>query len=158
MKSKHFIAATLVALIFILSSLAPKQVQGQVDSKELKKFQGTWELVAGELDGQQIKDENLKNSRMIFTGTRIIVFTPHQHKDTIISTITRIDMSKDPKEMYWVRVAGPNTGTTMSAIYKFDGPDQCQFCFDTKGKASSGKFETAQGSGYLWHIWKRVKK
>jgi hypothetical protein len=60
--------------------------------------------------------------------------------------------------MHWIRSAGPNAGTTVIAIYEFDGPDQYKICFDPAGLKVPKKFHTKGESGHIWQTWKRVKK
>jgi uncharacterized protein (TIGR03067 family) len=157
MRKMFFSGVAVVSLFFALLIFVPRQVRGQVDAAEMKKFQGTWKMVSAEMDGKKVKDENVKKCVVIFTGEKVKLFTPHQHKDTIISMITKLDLSKDPRVIYWLRDTGPNAGKTMPAIYKFDGPDNLQVCFDPAMTTVPGKFDTDAGSGHIWHTWKRVK-
>ena len=157
MRKMNFSGVAVVSLFFALLIFAPRQVRGQVDATELKKFQGTWKMVSAEMDGKKVKDEHVKKSVMIYTGEKVKLFTPHQHKDTITAVITKLDLSKVPSVMYWLRDIGPNAGKRMPAIYKFDGPDILQTCFDPTMTMVPKKFDTDEGSGHIWHTWKRVK-
>jgi uncharacterized protein (TIGR03067 family) len=67
----------------------------------------------------------------------------------------KLDVTKNPKEMHWVRATGPNAGATTIAIYEFEGPDRYKICFDPAGVAVPKEFGTKTGSGHIWHTWKR---
>lgn len=137
----NFPVVAFMLLFFALSTFAPGLVRGQADAAEMKKFQGKWKMVSAEMDGKKVK-----------------IFTPHQNKDTITATITKFDLSKDPRVMYWLRDVGPNAGKTMPAIYRFGGTGNLQVCFDPSMTALPGKFVTDPGSGHIRHTWKREKK
>ena len=157
MRKMNFSGMAVVLLFFALFIFAPQLVLGQVDASELKKFQGTWKMEKGEMDGKSLKDEHVKKSEISYMGDNVKVFIPHQHKDTIKAVITKLDPSKDPKIINWLRENGPNAGKTMPAIYKFEGPDKLHVCFDPTMATVPKKFGTDAGSGHIWQTWKRVK-
>lgn len=162
MNAQRIIGIVVAAVFSLICSSynlsAAEPVKDAIDRVELQKFQGTWMMVAAEMDGKKVHDKHVKKSRISFTGTTVELLTPHQHKEKIKSTMVRLDASKTPAEMQWVRDAGPNTGKTMTAIYEFEGPDQYKVSFDQTMKETPQKFGTKAGSGHIWHTWKRVKK
>ncbi len=158
MRAKILVMVTLVSLAWFLGPLAAARAQGLNADAELKKFQGTWVMVSAEMDGKKVKDMHVKLSRLTFVGDKVEIIAPHQHKDTIYATVVKLDESKKPMEMQWVRASGPNAGTTMTAIYEFEGPDKYKICFDPAGLVTPKKFGTKAGSGHIWQTWKRVKK
>lgn len=158
MRTRVYISMPLMALVFSLCALAAVRAQVQGDDPELKKFQGTWVLVSGEMGGTKVSEQHVKQSRITFSGNKVEVITPHQHKDTIHAIVMKLDTAKNPKEMQWVRSSGPNTGVTMTAIYEFEGPDTYRICFDPAGTAAPGAFATKKGSGHIWQTWKKAKQ
>jgi uncharacterized protein (TIGR03067 family) len=125
-------------------------------SKELKQFVGDWVMVSGEREGQKLPDEQVKASKITWKDKDVVVVTPHQSKDPIKGTTT-VDPTKSPKQMDWVRSAGPDAGKTFQAIYEFIGPDQYRVCFAPAGKDRPKEFTTKAGTGHMLHVWKRVK-
>ena len=158
MRSKIFVMLTVMSLVWSVWTIGAPQAQGQSIDSELQRFQGTWAMISAEMDGKKVSDADVKQSKITFVGDKIEVIAPHQHKDTIVASVTKLDLTKNPKEMHWVRSAGPNAGTTMIGIYEFKGPDQFQFSFDPAGLTVPKKLGTKAGSGHLWHTWKRVKQ
>jgi uncharacterized protein (TIGR03067 family) len=159
MRSKIFFAiVTVMSLVWSVWTIAAAQEQQKSVAEELKKFQGTWVMISAEMDGRKVEDTHVKLSRITVVGDRVELIAPHQHKDTIFATIVKMDETKNPKEMQWVRSSGPNAGTTMVAIYDFEDPDKYKICFDPAGLAAPKKFGTKAGSGHIWQTWKRVKQ
>ncbi len=152
-------ALTAGVLWFVWSVWSPlsADVGGPEAEKELKKFQGTWVMVSGELDGKKAADEHVKRSKMIYEGDRGLVAVPNQTPETIFMEIVKIDPSKNPKEMHFIRRSGPNAGKTLVGIYEFEGDDQYKFAFDPSGAVTLKEFVTKEGSGHVRNTWKRVK-
>jgi len=124
---------------------------------ELKKMEGTWMLASGERDGQKLPDEQVRKGRITWKGKEVTVDTPHQSKETIKATVT-VRPSREPKEMDFVRSAGPGAGKPMRGIYEFTGDDEYRICFAPAGKPRPKEFRTEAGSGHMLHVWKRVKE
>ena len=117
MRSKMFLAiVTVMSLVWSVGRIAAAQTQQQSVAAELQRFQGTWVMISAEMDGKKVHDAHVKQSRIMFVGDKVEVITPHQHKDTIVASIGKLDITKNPKEMHWVRSAGPNAGTTRSHL------------------------------------------
>lgn len=83
--------------------------------------------------------------------------TSGEDRVVIVASITKLDVTKNLKEMHWVRANGPNAGATMISIYEFKGQDQDKVSFDPAALTVPQKFGTETGSGYIRHNWKRLK-
>jgi uncharacterized protein (TIGR03067 family) len=94
---------------------------------------------------------------MTYAGNQITLQSPHQSSETIVATVTKLDPKRDPKHMDFVRRAGPNVGTTIQAIYEFQGPDKHRVCFDPFGTGRPTGFTSGVGGCRYLHIWQRVK-
>ncbi len=159
MRSKVSFAIVIgMSLVLSAWTTAPAQMQPKSVDPELQKFQGTWVMISGEMDGKKVQDAHVKNSRITFVGDKVEVITPHQNAATIIASVVKLDPTKTPKEMHWVYTSGPKAGKTRIAIYEFEGPDQYKICFDPEGRAEPKEFGTKEGSGHIWHTWRRVQK
>ncbi len=124
---------------------------------ELNKLQGTWVMVSGERDGKKIADEYVSKNKIIFQGNHGQITSPHQSNETILFDIVKIDPTKNPKEMHFIRKNGPSAGKTIIAVYEFDGNDHYKFAFDPTGVTTPKEFATKEGTGHLLHAWKRAK-
>jgi uncharacterized protein (TIGR03067 family) len=145
-------------LVVVAGLLVAADAKDDAAAKDLKKLQGTWVMVSGERDGEKVRDEDVKKSKITWTGDECAVETPHQSDRTIKGKV-RLDPSKKPKEMDWERSAGPGAaeGKTFHAIYEFLDDDTYRICFAPPGKDRPGEFKTRAGTGHTLHAWKRVK-
>ena len=157
MRYKTTLMAVAVLLLWSVWSSFAAGVEGADAQQELQKFQGTWVMVSAEMDGKKIADENVGRSKITFQGDKMQVLVPHQHAEMIVVDIVKIDPSKNPKEMHFVRKNGPNAGKTMIGIYEFEGDDQYRFAFDPTGATTLKEFTTKEGTGHIHNTWKRVK-
>lgn len=159
MRSRSFSVrvVTVIALLWSAWLIADAQAQGQGTDAELQRFQGTWVMVSAEMDGKKVHDAHVQQSKITFVGDKVELIDPKQHKETIVASISKLDTTKNPKEIQWIRTVGPNAGTTMTAIYEFEGPDRYKICFDPSSVDIPKEFGTKAGSGHIWHTWKRAK-
>jgi len=151
------IAAALLLLCSIGSSFAA-DLQGEGAKKDLEKFQGTWVLVAGEWDGKKVADENAAKSKITYEADKITVVTPHQHNEPIVAEIVKIDTTKSPKRMHFVRKNGPAAGKTIVGIYEFDGDHLYHFAFDPTGATTPSELAAKEKTGHIKHTWKRLQR
>ena len=103
MRSKIYVIAAVMSLVWSAGTIAGPP-QGQRAKAELQKFQGTWMMVSAEMDGKKVNDADVKQSKITFVGNKVELITPHQHKDKIVASIAKLDLTKNPKEMHWVRL------------------------------------------------------
>jgi uncharacterized protein (TIGR03067 family) len=157
MRSKFFVFATVMTFLLSASTFVVAQTQEKSTDAELQKFQGTWVMVSAEMDGKKVSEEHIKHNKITFVGDKVELFSPHQHKEVIVASITKLDVTKNPKEMHWVRANGPSAGKTINSIYEFEGPDQFKASFDPAALTVPKKFGTETGSGHILHNWKRLK-
>ena len=54
----------VVVLLGVVGLLSAAEAAGRIDSAELKKLQGTWTLVSGEMDGKPLPDEAMKPNKI----------------------------------------------------------------------------------------------
>ena len=112
----NFCKALMICIVFA-SFVHAKDISVNTSMEaELKKFQGTWVMLSGEHDGKAIHEKYLKKNKITFIGDKVEIFSPHQHQEVMVAKITKIDTSKKPYEVQWIRETGPKAGTTMNAI------------------------------------------
>ncbi len=149
-----------IAAALLLGSIGPSftaGVGGEDAQKELQKLQGTWVMVSGELSGKKAADDHVSRSKIVYEGNKLQVMVPNQTGETIVAEIVKIDPTKNPKEMHFIRKNGPNAGKTLIGIYEFEGDDQYKFALDPAGATILKDFVTKDGSGHVRNTWKRVK-
>ena len=120
--------------------------------KDLKKFQGNWQLISAERDGKKTPDEDAKKITLTIQGDKFVL-----RKDAVVlseGTMT-LDPTKKLKEIDETITTGPNKGKVFSAIYEIDD-EHHKICFAAAGKERPTEFSTS--SGQLLQVWKREKK
>jgi uncharacterized protein (TIGR03067 family) len=146
----------------VLLTAALALVAAEADDKKagraLDKFEGRWELVAGEVDGKPIADEHVKKGKIKTAKSESTLDVPHHSPKTVKGALKRADGTKKPMELDFLRVEGPNREVLMLAIVEFDGDDKYKICFDPAGKERPTSFSTKAGSGHILHVWKRAKE
>jgi uncharacterized protein (TIGR03067 family) len=157
MRWKIALIATALMLLGSIGSPFAAEVGGEDAKKELKKLQGTWVMVSGELGGKKAADEHVNRGKIVYEGDKIQITVPNQTAETIVAEIVKIDPTKTPKEMHFIRKNGPNAGKTLIGIYEFEGDDQYKFALDPTGAMTLKEFVTEEGRGHVRNTWKRVK-
>ena len=118
--------------------------------EELKKLQGTWNIVAFELDGRKMP---AVGSKIVVKGNR---FTTIAMGATYDGTLA-VDVTKTPKTFDLIFTAGPEKGNTSFGIYELDG-DTWKICLAITGKDRPKKFATKPGSGHALETLKRERR
>jgi uncharacterized protein (TIGR03067 family) len=150
--------AVVLLLLCPMGHVFGADVGGADANKELEKFQGTWVMVSGEMDGKKASDEHVKKGKIVYDGNKMQITVPNQTGETIVAEIVKLDPTKNPKEMHLVRKNGPSAGKTLIGIYEFKGNDQYDFALDPTGKTTLKEFATKEGTGHVRNTWKRVKQ
>jgi uncharacterized protein (TIGR03067 family) len=145
-------------LLVAALSLVGAAADDKKGAKALEKFEGSWELVSGEIDGKPIADEHVKKGKIKTARSEATLQVPHHSPKTVKGTLKRADDTKKPMELDFLRVEGPNKEVLMLAIVEFDGDDKYKICFDPAGKERPTSFATKAGSGHILHVWKRAKE
>lgn len=123
-------------------------------TKELKKFQGTWNIESSEAGGQQLPAADLKEFVVTYEGDKHTV----KKGDQVVQVGTqKLDPSQSPKAIDVTMIEGPNKGAVMLGIYEISG-DTLKVCFDAAGKTRPTEFKSAPGSTTFVNVHKRVKK
>jgi len=156
MTTAIFVAGLL--LCCLCGSSIAAGLEGDQAGKDLQKLQGTWVMVSGEWDGKKVADEHVAAGKIVYDGDKITLSVPHQAAETIVADVVKIDTTKDPNKLHFVRKNGPSAGKIIVGIYKFDGDDQYHFAFDPTGAATPQEFTAKEGTGHIKHTWKRIKQ
>ena len=140
----------------LLLVLAAAALVGADDPKadavkdELKKFAGTWKLVAANLDAEEQKPEDLKTGSLVVEGdTFTLKYKNEVHKGKFV-----IDPGKKPKTIDVEFTGGSLKDSKVQGIYQIDG-DTRKSCFVEPGKDRPKDFDSGKGK-YVW-TWKADK-
>ena len=121
-------------------------------TKDLAKFQGSWQLNSAERDGKKTPQEDAKKITLSIQGNKFIL---RKDGEIISEGTMTLDASKKPRAIDETITAGPNKGKVFSAIYEID-EEQHRICFAGAGKERPATFSS--GNGQLLQVWRRDKK
>ena len=123
---------------------------GAMNTDELQKFQGTWEVAHSEANGQQISAEDAGGVSVTIHGNSYEI---QRNGETDRGHFT-IDPSKNPKASDVQADTGPVAGRTLPAIYEFNG-SLLRICYSLEGTERPDSFKTEPDSGRLLITYKR---
>ncbi|MFO0966294.1 MAG: TIGR03067 domain-containing protein [Gemmataceae bacterium] len=138
----RLLAALLLVVPFCASA-------GDAVKAELKKVEGTWQLVSAVKDGKATPEETVKMIRVVIKDGKHSVF--FGDKAAVKEIPFAIDPSKNPKE---TTDTLPD-GKQIKGIYKLEG-DMLTSCVAETGKDRPTEFAARAGSGHTLRVFKRV--
>jgi uncharacterized protein (TIGR03067 family) len=142
----------LCAFVAFGLALTADAVPGDATKKDLDAMQGTWQVVAMEIDGQAVPEEQLKPFKLTIKGDK----GSHTSPDGKIEEATiKLDATKKPKAIDITPLTGPDKGNTMRGIYTLEG-DTIKVCMTHKGDVRPAEFKGGKDLAVM--TMKREKK
>jgi uncharacterized protein (TIGR03067 family) len=115
-------------------------------------LQGTWKLVALEIDGKQVDVKGLNDARLMVKGNEYCFTLGKGHLEMTFT----MDQGQQPKVIDLAIAAGPNKGKTYRGIYTLEG-DTFKICRHTKpDQERPTEFATRADSGLMVVVWSRA--
>jgi RNA polymerase sigma factor (sigma-70 family) len=123
-------------------------------NKELVRLEGEWSMVSGEIGGQPLPAEFLKDAKRLGKGNETTVIIGGM---IFFKAVITIDPAKQPKTIDYAMTEGPSKGKTQHGIYEWDG-NTVRFCFGDPDKERPTDFTTKMGDERTLGVWTRAKK
>ena len=123
---------------------------------ELAKFQGTWQLVAAEKDGERTPEERTRPIRVTITGNTHTV----RFGDQVVAhdVSFAIDPAKRPRQVTDTINTGESKGKQILGIYRLEG-DTLVSCVAPIGSPDRPTtFAAGAGSGHTLRVFRRVRE
>jgi uncharacterized protein (TIGR03067 family) len=145
------VGALFTALATIASADDAKDV---AIKKDRKQIEGTWNVVALEVDGNKAMEEDAKKLTVVngSDGTWSLV---SEGKEICKGTST-IDPTKKPKTIDFTVTEGDGKGNQYLGIYEL-GEKTRKLCFAPAGKERPTEFSTTSGSEHILVTFEREK-
>jgi uncharacterized protein (TIGR03067 family) len=149
MKRKNSIFILLVSLCLISATYAEERIDPK---DELQKFQGTWEYIYSESEGQEMVQESQPNT-ITFQEDK---FTVNRQAEVIQAGTQRLYANITPKGVDSIIDQGEGSPSILLGIYEFKD-DSLIVCFAKEGRERPKEFKTWSDSGYFKSILTRKK-
>jgi uncharacterized protein (TIGR03067 family) len=131
------------------SLLINAEAQDDAD-KALKKLEGNYVMVSGEMNGENLPEAIVKTATLTIEGNK---HTVKMGDDTIIGT-HKLAPTKKPKEIDVTDTEGPFKGKTLLGIYKLQKGVFTVY-FSSPDKDRPKEFAKNTNPGEILHVWKK---
>jgi uncharacterized protein (TIGR03067 family) len=151
----HALLSLGLGLLFAgTAPLTAGDAKDEAIKKDRKRYEGTWQVVSLEVDGNKVAEEDAKKFTVIndADGKWAIEVEGNVTRGT-----SEIDPTKKPKTVDLMYTEGQNKGKTQPGIYEL-GDDTRKVCLAPPGKERPTEFSSTAGSGHILAVLKRVKK
>jgi len=138
-------------LHFLAAALALVPAQPDAAAKELAKLEGTWALVAMEVDGKPVPPERLTSASLVIRGNKYGLTSGNKLAEVEIA----LDASKTPHAIDMRFLDGPNKDRVGRGIYQRDG-DKLKICRSLDPQDERPKdFKTEGQVNYFVMTWQK---
>jgi uncharacterized protein (TIGR03067 family) len=129
-----------------------KSASATTSSTPATEIEGEWNLVSAVMDGKPMEDSMVSWVKRMTQGNQSTVTAGPQ---VMLKVEFTCDVSKSPKAIDYINLAGANKGKAQAGIYEFEG-ELLKFCVAAPGATRPKKFESAKGDGRALTVWKRA--
>lgn len=146
-----------VAVGLLLGAGHPKaggEDKSKLVEQELARFQGTWQLVSAETDGEKAPKDRTDKIRVVIKGSRHTVFFGDQ--EVAHSVPFALAPTTTPRSATDTLEDGPDKGKEIRSIYKLEG-DTLTTCAARIGEERPAEFASKPGSGHTLRAFRRVE-
>ena len=144
------------ASLFVVTSLtAAADDKEKAIKEDRKKYEGTWQVVSLEVDGNKAADEDAKKITVVNEADG--KWAIEVEGKIIARGTSQIDPTKKPRAADLTVTEGDGKGQTVLGIYEF-GEDSRKVCLAPAGKARPAEFSSTAANGHVLAVLKRMKK
>jgi uncharacterized protein (TIGR03067 family) len=116
------------------------------------EIEGEWNLVSAIMDGTPMDQSMVKWVKRVTQGNQSTVTAGPQ---VMLKVEFTCDVSKSPRTIDYINLAGANKGKAQAGIYEFKN-DLLMFCVAAPGAARPTKFGSVKSDGRALTVWKRA--
>jgi uncharacterized protein (TIGR03067 family) len=141
-------------VVLLTGACTTLSARGQDDvlGDELKKLEGTYEMVRGEEGGKPLPAELILRCKLTITGNKHVV----RLGDETINGTHKVNRLEKPKSIDAEDSTGRFAGKMTKGIYKLED-DVFTVCFAPPDEPRPTDFTAKDHPGRLMHVWKRAR-
>jgi uncharacterized protein (TIGR03067 family) len=144
------------ALLLAVTGLtAAGDDKGETVKEDRKKYEGTWQVVSLEVDGNKTAEDGARKITVVNEADG--KWAVEVEGKVIARGTSEIDPTKKPKAVDLTETEGDAKGKTFRGIYEFED-DTRKVCLAESGKERPKEFSSKAGNGHVLAVLKRVKK
>ena len=144
------------ALLIAMTSLtAAGDDKDKAIKEDRKKYEGTWQVVSLEVNGNKSAEEDAKKITVVNEADG--KWAIEVEGKVVARGTSEIDPTKKPKTVDLTMTEGEDKGKTSLGIYEF-GEDSRKVCLAPAGKARPAEFSSTAANGHVLAVLKRMKK
>lgn len=147
-------AQLLTVFAMVLVSVGPALAQDDAVKKEAAKFQGVWQLVSGEDNGQPVAEIIIQNLKIVIKDDQLKLQGDAGLISKAAKVTVKIDPSTTPRCIDFKVDAGSEKGLVLEGIYEWKG-DTVKICVYQGGGNRPLEFETKANSNRLLFVMKK---
>jgi uncharacterized protein (TIGR03067 family) len=145
-------------LLFIMAGAltAADNAKDEAIKKDRKKYEGTWQVVALEVEGNKADEEDAKKITVINEADG--KWAIEAEGKVVAKGTSEIDPTKKPKTVDLTMTEGDDKGNTFLGIYEFADDNTRKVCLAQAGKDRPTEFSSTAENKHILAVLKRVKK
>jgi uncharacterized protein (TIGR03067 family) len=145
--------SSVLALALVSVGVASAQDDGK---KELKKLQGTWQVVSAQENGKPVPDEVVQNLKLVVKGKQLTLKGVENLIEKFGKITLTVDPATTPKIIDFKVESGSEKDNKYEGIYELKG-GEWKICSATvSGGNRPGEFEAKEGSNRVLFVLKKA--
>jgi uncharacterized protein (TIGR03067 family) len=155
MKKYTLLALGVGLLLTVTGTLTAGDPKEEAIKKDRKRYEGTWQVISLEVDGNKAGEEDAKKITVINEADG--KWAIEVDGKVVAKGTSEIDPTKKPRTVDLTMTEGDDKDKTALGIYEFSD-DTRKVCLAQAGKDRPTAFAAPAGSGHILAVLKRVKK
>lgn len=141
--------------VLVAPLLAGGDAKDDAIKSDRKKYEGTWQVMSLEVDGNISSEEDAK--KFTVTNEADGRWTLEKEGEVVARGTSEIDPTKVPRTIDFVVI--DNDGSTKKALGIYElGDDTRKVCLVEEGRPRPNDFSASAGTERIYAVLKRVKK
>ena len=149
---RHLLSALLVVGTLVAAVASADDAKDKAIEKDRQRIEGTWQLTALKINGNQSKEEDIQELR-VFNGADGTWIVRSEGKEISKGTST-FDPTTKPKAIDFTSTGGGGKGEKFLGIYKL-GKNTRKLCFAPSGEDRPTEFSSTPENQHILVTFKR---